>query len=57
VHLLLASQRLDEGRIRGLDLHLSYRICLKTLTTAESRAVLGVGDAAELTGNRGGTAA
>lgn len=53
VHLLLASQRLDEGRIRGLDSHLSYRICLKTLTTAESRAVLGVGDAAELTGNPG----
>ena len=26
VHLLLASQRLDEGRIRGLDSHLSYRI-------------------------------
>ena len=31
----------------------SYRICLKTLTTAESRAVLGVGDAARLTGNPG----
>ena len=53
VHLLLASQRLDEGRIRGLDSHLSYRICLKTLTAAESRAVLGVGDAADLTGKPG----
>lgn len=53
VHLMLASQRLDEGRLRGLDSHLSYRICLKTLTAAESRAVLGVGDAAELTGGPG----
>lgn len=48
VHLLLASQRLDEGRLRGLESHLSYRICLKTATAAESRAVLGVPDAAEL---------
>ena len=30
MHLLLASQRLDEGRLRGLETHLSYRICLKT---------------------------
>ncbi|GAY14947.1 ESX-4 secretion system protein EccC4 [Mycobacterium sp. shizuoka-1] len=48
VHLLLASQRLDEGRLRGLESHLSYRICLKTSTVAESRAVLGVADAADL---------
>ncbi len=48
VHLLLASQRLDEGRLRGLESHLSYRICLKTSTAADSRAVLGVPDAAEL---------
>lgn len=48
VHLLLASQRLDEGRLRGLESHLSFRICLKTLSAAESRAVLGVADAYEL---------
>ncbi|OBG76062.1 type VII secretion protein EccCa [Mycobacterium sp. E3305] len=48
MHLLLASQRLDEGRLRGLDAHLSYRICLKTLSAAESRAVLGTSDAYEL---------
>ena len=53
MHLLLASQRLDEGRLRGLDSHLSYRICLKTLTGAESRAVIGVADAAELSGAPG----
>lgn len=45
VHLLLASQRLDEGRLRGLDAHLSYRICLKTLSAADSRAALGTLDA------------
>ena len=28
LHLLLASQRLDEGRLRGLESHLSYRIGL-----------------------------
>ncbi|MDT0347893.1 FtsK/SpoIIIE domain-containing protein, partial [Streptomyces litchfieldiae] len=30
LHLLLASQRLDEGRLRGLEAHLSYRIGLRT---------------------------
>ncbi|MBV7292692.1 type VII secretion protein EccCa [Corynebacterium sp. TAE3-ERU16] len=45
VHLLLASQRLDEGRLRGLESHLSYRIGLKTFSAAESRQVLGVPDA------------
>ncbi|WP_040421218.1 type VII secretion protein EccC [Corynebacterium timonense] len=48
VHLLLASQRLEEGRLRGLDSHLSYRIGLKTFSSAESRQVLGVPDAHEL---------
>ena len=48
IHLLLASQRLEEGRLRGLDSHLSYRIGLKTFSAAESRAVLGVPDAYEL---------
>lgn len=48
IHLLLASQRLEEGRLRGLESHLSYRICLKTMSAAESRIVLGVPDAFEL---------
>jgi S-DNA-T family DNA segregation ATPase FtsK/SpoIIIE len=48
IHLLLASQRLDEGRLRGLEAHLSYRICLKTLSAAESRAAIGVPDAYQL---------
>jgi S-DNA-T family DNA segregation ATPase FtsK/SpoIIIE len=48
MHLLLASQRLDEGRLRGLETHLSYRICLKTFSASESRAVLGVPDAHHL---------
>ncbi|KUI09129.1 secretion protein EccC [Mycolicibacterium acapulense] len=53
IHLLLASQRLDEGRLRGLDTHLSYRICLKTFSAGESRAVLGVPDAHTLPGRPG----
>ncbi|WP_327234425.1 type VII secretion protein EccCb [Streptomyces sp. NBC_01317] len=48
IHLLLASQRLEEGRLRGLDTHLSYRIGLRTFSAAESRAVLGVPDAYSL---------
>lgn len=48
VHLLLASQRLEEGRLRGLDTHLSFRIGLRTFSALESRAVLGVPDAFEL---------
>ena len=50
MHLLLASQRLDEGRMRGLESHLSYRIALHTFSAAESRAVLGVPDAHRLAG-------
>ena len=45
VHLLLASQRLEEGKLRGLDTYLSYRIGLRTFSAAESRTVLGVPDA------------
>ncbi|GAB2952885.1 type VII secretion protein EccC [Micromonospora polyrhachis] len=48
IHLMLASQRLEEGRLRGLDSHLSYRIGLRTFSASESRAVLGVPDAYEL---------
>jgi len=48
MHLLLASQRLDEGRLRGLEAHLSYRVCLKTLSASESRTVLGTLDAYQL---------
>ena len=48
MHLLLASQRLDEGRLRGLEAHLSYRVCLKTLSAGDSRTVLGTLDAHEL---------
>ncbi|MCW2765204.1 MAG: cell division protein FtsK/SpoIIIE, partial [Nocardioides sp.] len=53
LHLLLASQRLEEGRLRGLESHLSYRIGLRTFSAQESRAVLGVPDAYELPANPG----
>ncbi|WP_433205046.1 type VII secretion protein EccCa [Nocardia sp. CA-107356] len=48
VHLLLASQRLEENKLRGLDSHLSYRIGLRTFSASESRAVLGITDAYHL---------
>ena len=48
IHLLLASQRLEQGRLKGLDSHLSYRIGLRTFSAPESRDVLGVPDAYEL---------
>ena len=48
MHMLLASQRLEEGKLRGLDTFLSYRIGLKTFSAAESRAAIGVPDAFEL---------
>src|SRR6266852_2411604 len=48
MHLLLSSQQLDEGRLRGLEGHLSYRIALRTFSAAESRTVLGVADTYEL---------
>ncbi len=45
MHLLLATQRLGEGRISGLEGHLRYRICLRTFSAAESSAVIGTPDA------------
>jgi len=45
VHLLLASQRLEEGKLRGLDTYLSYRIGLRTFSAAESRTIIGTADA------------
>lgn len=48
VHLLLSSQRIEAGKLRGLDTYLSYRICLRTFTEAESSTVIGVGDAFHL---------
>jgi DNA segregation ATPase FtsK/SpoIIIE, S-DNA-T family len=48
VHLLLASQRLDEGRIHRVEGHLSYRIALRTFSSMESRSVIGSAAAYEL---------
>jgi S-DNA-T family DNA segregation ATPase FtsK/SpoIIIE len=53
VHLLLASQRLDEGRIHKVETHLSYRIGLRTFSAMESRSVIGVPDAYELPSSPG----
>ncbi|MFJ6837872.1 type VII secretion protein EccCa [Streptomyces sp. NPDC091209] len=48
VHLLLASQRLDESRIHRVEGHLSYRIALRTFSSMESRSVIGTASAYEL---------
>lgn len=48
VHLLLATQRLEEGRLGGLDSHLSYRVALRTFSAADSRAVISTADAFQL---------
>jgi DNA segregation ATPase FtsK/SpoIIIE, S-DNA-T family len=48
MHLLMATQRLEEGRLRGLESHLSYRICLRTFSAQESRTVIGTADAYQL---------
>jgi len=54
VHLLLATQRLEEGRLRGLETNLSYRIALRTFTAHESRMTLGgAADAADLPSSPG----
>jgi S-DNA-T family DNA segregation ATPase FtsK/SpoIIIE len=48
VHLLLATQKLEMGKIRGLESHLSYRIGLRTFSENESRDAIGVADAYHL---------
>ncbi|MEE1930948.1 type VII secretion protein EccCa [Streptomyces sp. TRM 70351] len=48
VHLLLSSQRIEGGRLKGLDTYLSYRLGLRTFSPEESRTVLDTPDAFHL---------
>ncbi|MCL2455462.1 MAG: type VII secretion protein EccCa [Micrococcales bacterium] len=48
VHLLLSSQRIEGGKLRGLDTYLSYRLGLRTFSAEESQTVLGTSDAFSL---------
>lgn len=48
VHLLLSSQRIESGRLKGLDTYLSYRLGLRTFSEAESQIVLDTPDAFHL---------
>ena len=48
VHLLLSSQRIEGGKLRGLDTYLSYRLGLRTFSESESQVVLGSTDAFHL---------
>ena len=45
MHLLFSTQRLEEGRLRGLESNLRYRLCLRTYSAPESKIVLGTPDA------------
>ena len=45
MHMMLATQRVDEGRIKSLEGHLRYRICLRTFKPEESTSVIGRPDA------------
>jgi DNA segregation ATPase FtsK/SpoIIIE, S-DNA-T family len=48
MHLLLSSQRIESGRLKGLDTCLSYRLGLRTFSADESRTVLDTVDAFHL---------
>ncbi|MFE4197615.1 type VII secretion protein EccCa [Paenarthrobacter sp. NPDC056912] len=48
IHLLLASQKVEQGMLRGLDTYLAYRIALHTNSESESRTIIDVPDAYHL---------
>ncbi|MFI9509627.1 type VII secretion protein EccCb [Nocardia sp. NPDC052566] len=48
VHLLVATYRLDEQNLHGLENQLTYRIALRTFSARESTAVMGTSDAYQL---------
>ncbi|MFC9688953.1 type VII secretion protein EccCa [Kribbella sp. NPDC056951] len=48
IHLLLSSQRVESGKLRGLETYLSYRFGLRTFSEEESRTVLDTTDAFHL---------
>ncbi|GGV58384.1 type VII secretion protein EccC [Streptomyces longisporoflavus] len=48
VHLLLSSQRIEGGKLKGLETYLSYRLGLRTFSADESRTVLDTVDAFHL---------
>ncbi|MEU5344718.1 type VII secretion protein EccCa [Streptomyces sp. NPDC020766] len=48
VHLLLSSQRIESGKLKGLETYLSYRLGLRTFSADESRTVLDTTDAFHL---------
>ncbi|WP_069160360.1 type VII secretion protein EccCb [Nocardia altamirensis] len=45
MHLLLSTQRLDTGKLRALESHMSYQLALRVHSAEESRAALGTKDA------------
>jgi DNA segregation ATPase FtsK/SpoIIIE-like protein len=57
VHLLLATQSLNTGgaRIDKLEPNLTYRIALRTTSSAESKAVIGTPEAQYISNKESGT--
>ncbi|MDR0951192.1 MAG: type VII secretion protein EccCa [Candidatus Ancillula sp.] len=48
IHILIASQRFEESRLKGLETNLAYRIGLRTETPSDSQAIIGKQDSAFL---------
>lgn len=48
IHLLLSSQKVESGMLRGLETYLAYRLALHTNSESESRTVIDVPDAYHL---------
>jgi DNA segregation ATPase FtsK/SpoIIIE, S-DNA-T family len=53
IHLLLSSQKVESGMLRGLETYLAYRIALHTNSELESRTVIDVPDAYHLPSSPG----
>lgn len=54
VNLLLASQRLEESKLRGMEAHFGWRIALRAFSDAESRSFIGDVRAAKIPEDGGG---
>lgn len=54
VNLLLASQRLEESKLRGMEAHFGWRIALRAFSDQESRSFIGDPRAAKIPEDGGG---
>lgn len=54
VNMLLASQRMEESKLRGMEAHFGWRIALRAFSDAESRSFIGDVRAAKIPEDGGG---